>query len=126
MNSTKCLIIGSGPAGLFASLRLIELGLRPILLERGREVSARKVDIARINQSEDIEPRQRNKKPKQVSYRPAQRPFSKGHPRHPIGHKDQTDIELQMEQRVGKCIVARVDYIVREGDEYHQRAEERE
>ena len=42
-------IVGAGPAGLFAALRLIELGLRPVILERGREVSARKRDIAKIH-----------------------------------------------------------------------------
>ena len=53
---TPVVVVGSGPAGLFASLRLIELGLRPILLERGREVSARKVDIARINRGGEVDP----------------------------------------------------------------------
>ncbi len=53
---TEVVIVGSGPAGLFAALRLIELGYRPILLERGREVSARKVDIARINRNGAIDP----------------------------------------------------------------------
>ncbi len=53
---TEVVIVGSGPAGLFAALRLIELGLRPILLERGRDVSARKRDIARINRGEAVDP----------------------------------------------------------------------
>ncbi|MEG0789412.1 MAG: NAD(P)/FAD-dependent oxidoreductase [Alistipes sp.] len=53
---TEAIIVGSGPAGLFAALRLIELGLRPILLERGREVSNRKVDIAQINRNALINP----------------------------------------------------------------------
>ena len=53
---TPVVVVGSGPAGLFASLHLIELGLRPILLERGREVSARKVDIARINRGGEVDP----------------------------------------------------------------------
>ncbi|MCL1920738.1 MAG: FAD-dependent monooxygenase [Kiritimatiellaeota bacterium] len=43
------LIVGAGPAGLFAALRLIELGLRPVILERGRDVSTRKRDIAKIH-----------------------------------------------------------------------------
>lgn len=55
-DKTEVVIVGSGPAGLFAALRLIELGLRPILLERGREVSARKCDIARINRGEAVDP----------------------------------------------------------------------
>ena len=53
---TEVVIVGSGPAGLFAALRLIELGLRPAILERGRDVSARKVDIAQINRNGDVDP----------------------------------------------------------------------
>lgn len=53
---TEVVVVGSGPAGLFASLRLIELGYRPILLERGRDVSARKTDIARINRNGPVDP----------------------------------------------------------------------
>lgn len=53
---TEVIIVGAGPAGLFAALRLIELGLRPVLLERGRDVSARKVDIARINRNGPVDP----------------------------------------------------------------------
>ena len=52
----EVVVVGSGPAGLFASLRLIELGYCPILLERGRDVSARKTDIAKINRGEEIDP----------------------------------------------------------------------
>lgn len=45
------IIVGSGPAGLFAALRLIEFGLKPIVLERGKEVSERKKDIAQLNRN---------------------------------------------------------------------------
>lgn len=54
--ATEIIVVGSGPAGLFCALRLIELGLKPIVLERGREVSERKKDIARINRNEGIDP----------------------------------------------------------------------
>jgi uncharacterized FAD-dependent dehydrogenase len=47
--SKEVIIVGAGPAGLFAALRLIELGLRPVILERGRDISSRKRDIARIS-----------------------------------------------------------------------------
>ncbi len=43
------LIVGFGPAGMFAALRLIELGIKPIVLERGKDVQARRRDIAAIN-----------------------------------------------------------------------------
>lgn len=44
----RCLIIGTGPAGLFAALRCLERGLQPILLERGKDASARRFDLAPI------------------------------------------------------------------------------
>jgi hypothetical protein len=52
----EVVIIGAGPAGLFAALRLIELGLRPVILERGRDVSSRKKDIARISREQIVDP----------------------------------------------------------------------
>ena len=55
-NSTEVVVVGSGPAGLFAALRLIEQGYKPILLERGKEVLPRKQDIAQINRNQEINP----------------------------------------------------------------------
>lgn len=52
----EVVVVGSGPAGLFAALRLIELGYKPIVLERGRDVSARKVDVAQINRNGAVNP----------------------------------------------------------------------
>jgi uncharacterized protein len=52
----EVIIVGAGPAGLFAALRLIELGLRPVIIERGRDVSSRKKDIARISREQIVDP----------------------------------------------------------------------
>jgi uncharacterized FAD-dependent dehydrogenase len=52
----EVIIVGAGPAGLFAALRLIELGLRPVLIERGRDVSTRKKDIALISREQIVDP----------------------------------------------------------------------
>jgi len=56
MLNREVIIVGAGPAGLFAALRLIELGLRPVILERGRDVSSRKVDIADISRQHIVNP----------------------------------------------------------------------
>ncbi|MFL9844926.1 NAD(P)/FAD-dependent oxidoreductase [Flavobacterium rhizosphaerae] len=48
-NSREVIIIGAGPAGLFAALQLIELGLKPIVLERGKDVQERRRDLKAIN-----------------------------------------------------------------------------
>ncbi|MFT4734074.1 MAG: putative FAD-dependent dehydrogenase [Algoriphagus sp.] len=45
----EAIIVGAGPAGLFAALRLIELGIKPIVIERGKDVRSRRRDIAAIN-----------------------------------------------------------------------------
>ena len=50
------IIVGSGPAGLFAALRLVELGLKPIVLERGKDHQARRRDIAAINKEHIVNP----------------------------------------------------------------------
>ena len=52
----EVVIIGAGPAGLFAALTLIEHGIRPIIYERGKEVSERKKDIALLNRNEGLNP----------------------------------------------------------------------
>ena len=45
----EAIVVGAGPAGFFAALRLIELGMRPVVLERGQDVHQRRKDIARIS-----------------------------------------------------------------------------
>jgi len=55
-NSEPIVIIGAGPAGLFAALRAIELGVRPILIERGKDVRARRRDLAAINKEGVVNP----------------------------------------------------------------------
>ncbi|NBW27582.1 MAG: FAD-binding protein [Flavobacteriaceae bacterium] len=48
-NSPEVLVVGAGPAGLFAALQLIELGLKPIVIERGKDVRGRRRDLKAIN-----------------------------------------------------------------------------
>lgn len=50
------IIIGAGPAGLFAALQLIEAGIKPILLERGKDVRARRRDLALLNKDGEVNP----------------------------------------------------------------------
>jgi uncharacterized FAD-dependent dehydrogenase len=54
-NRKEVIIVGAGPAGIFAALRLIELGLKPVILERGRDVSTRKKDIAKISREHVVD-----------------------------------------------------------------------
>ncbi len=50
------IIVGAGPAGIFAAMRLLELGLKPIIIDRGKDVHERKTDIALINRSHIVNP----------------------------------------------------------------------
>ncbi|MBR5749961.1 MAG: FAD-binding protein [Prevotella sp.] len=52
----QVIVVGAGPGGLFAALRLIELGLRPIVLERGKNVHERKKDLAAITKTQQVDP----------------------------------------------------------------------
>lgn len=49
-------VVGAGPGGLFAALRLIELGLRPVVVERGKDVHERKKDLADITRTQSVDP----------------------------------------------------------------------
>ena len=52
----QVIVVGAGPGGLFAALRLVELGLRPIVIERGKDVRERKKDLAQINREHTVDP----------------------------------------------------------------------
>ncbi len=54
-NRPQVIVVGEGPGGLFASLRLIELGFRPIVLERGKDVRQRKKDLSLITKTQKVD-----------------------------------------------------------------------
>lgn len=55
-DAKRVIVVGAGPAGLFAALRLIELGLKPIIIERGKDVKERRRDLAAINKDGVVNP----------------------------------------------------------------------
>lgn len=55
-SAPQAIIVGAGPGGLFAALRLIELGVKPIVLERGRNVTDRRRDVAMITREQKVDP----------------------------------------------------------------------
>lgn len=55
-HAPRVIVVGAGPSGLFAALRLIELGKRPVVLERGKDVHERRKDIALISRQHSVNP----------------------------------------------------------------------
>ncbi|MDE5607610.1 MAG: FAD-binding protein [Muribaculaceae bacterium] len=55
-SARQAIVVGAGPAGLFCALRLLELGIRPIVLERGKDVDERRKDMARIARENVVDP----------------------------------------------------------------------
>lgn len=54
--AARAIVVGAGPAGLFAALRLIELGIKPVVLERGKDARARRRDLAAIHKDHLVNP----------------------------------------------------------------------
>ena len=55
-NNQTVIIIGAGPAGLFAALKLLEAGIKPVILERGKDVRERRRDLALLNKKGEVNP----------------------------------------------------------------------
>lgn len=55
-NKPAIIIVGAGPAGLFAALRAIEVGLKPVIIERGKPVEERRTDIAQLARTQQVNP----------------------------------------------------------------------
>lgn len=52
----QAIVVGAGPAGLFAALRLIERGIRPIVVERGKDIDSRRKDVANLSRTGNVDP----------------------------------------------------------------------
>ena len=55
-DSEPVIVVGAGPAGMFAALKLLTLGLKPVILERGKDVHCRKVDMAALSRGGVVNP----------------------------------------------------------------------
>lgn len=55
-NALEVIIVGAGPAGIFAALKLISLGVKPVILERGKDVRSRRRDLAQLNKQGIVNP----------------------------------------------------------------------
>ena len=55
-DAPEVIVVGAGPAGMFAALKLLTLGLKPIVLERGKDVHRRKVDMAALSRTGAVDP----------------------------------------------------------------------
>ena len=55
-DARQAIVVGAGPAGLFAARRLMELGIKPIIIERGRDVDTRRLNVAQISRTQQVDP----------------------------------------------------------------------